>query len=658
MIQTLLKKNTIVWLTLAFMTGIALFDYLPHLSGALALMLTCFATLALIWLKSEKSGVWLTIFCAIFFLLGLQIREDKVWKVNEFSLESDYKEGDLFRVKVLSISSSSKTWNKALAEVTGIYSDYRLKPVKETVLFYVNEQVKYLNIGDEMYVDSYLFPIKNKKNPGEFDNENYWRSKGVTQMAFLYPENFSTPVNHSHFLQKWFHQLDATLSQLFEDKLQPESVGIAKAIILGDRDHLDAETVRSFGNSGAMHVLAVSGLHVGLILAMLIFFFSKFPRWISRYQATVISLIIIWLYALLTGFSPSVLRAVVMFSLLTIAKLSGRNYSPMNVLAGSAFLLLLYDPMMLYDLGFQLSYLAMLGIFLGYKSVKNLFYFKTKVLRWLWEGTSVALAAQVFTLPLTLYCFHQFPNYFLLSNIGLMILTNIVLIVGVLFIVFHKIPFVNLAFIWALSILVLAMFYFVQWVDFLPGSVAKGFVLPVWQVMLLYGLILAVFILLQSQWKHKMKVSALATVVVCAFLVFQRMDQNQKNEFVIFNEATLTMALKIEGKMYCFYQNDEDIGKSIYLVENYEKTRSSEIEYVRLINDKVTRLKGNNLDFSCSFHQSYYTIHLNRKTIQLTTYTTPKNRDNRPDYFVYMPWIHLDSTFQHQLHEGAFVYPI
>jgi competence protein ComEC len=196
---------------------------------------------------------------------------------------------------------------------------------------------------------------------------------------------------------------------------------------------------------------------MGLILTMLIFFFSRFPKWISKYRATVLALLIIWFYALITGFSPSVFRAVVMFSMLTLAKISGRDYNPINVLAASAFVLVICDPVLVFDLGFQLSYLAMLGIFVVYPSIKKALYFKSKILRWIWEGTSVALAAQLFTFPLVLYCFHQFPNYFLLSNIGLMVFTNIILVVGVLFIVLHKIPIVSFGMAGVLSFLFLLL---------------------------------------------------------------------------------------------------------------------------------------------------------------------------------------------------------
>jgi competence protein ComEC len=651
----LLNSYFFVWVAIGLIAGIVAFDFVPSFIVTLSVVCTVILSFAFFVLNVEVKKWAIGIVVLIFFTIGLQMMDRTLVNYKMKSIERNYIPGNVYSAEVLSISSSAKTWNKALMRVTSINDSYWRQAVDEKVLFLVRNEVEDIEPGDEIFCTSHIFPIVNKNNPGEFDNVNYWKAKGISNMAFLYPQGYTVLKNKRSFFMKWFNNLDEALSDLFETRLQPESVGVAKAIILGDRDHLDAESVRSFGNSGAMHVLAVSGLHVGLILAMLIFFFSKFPRWISRYKATIIAILIIWVYAFLTGFSASVFRAVVMFSMLTLAKLSGRQYQSMNILAASAVILLLVDHLLIFDLGFQLSYLAMTGIFLAYPMIRDLIYIKQKYLRWFWEGSSVALAAQLFTFPLTLYCFHQFPNYFLLSNIGLMILTNVILVIGVLFIVLHKLPFINTLLAWGLSISVLSMFYFVQWIDYLPGSVAKGFVLSIWQLVVLYGVLVLVFLLFKTKWKYKMLLSSTIPLVVCAFLVFQRMEQNNKNELVIFNDTRLTFTLKVQDKMYCFYEKDDYIGKAMYTAQSYEKTRSSEIEYVRLENEKETILKGKNLDFKCRFYNSHYELDLNGKRIQITRRWTAENDKNKKDYEVYMPWMELDGHTVHHLKTGAFV---
>ncbi len=640
------------------MAGIIGFDYLPLYIGAVALVLTTLMIIFLRVMKMSATTLGIPFVVSLFFLLGLQTmdREFNTPLKQQFDLQ--YVEGDIYTAEVLSIANSKKLWNRALVKVDGITDEFWRKPVHENVLMFVEKGVDDIAVGDKLFCNVLFQSIENKNNPGEFDSENYWRAKGIKKIGFLYSGSYRVFGNSQSFLTRWFSSLDRKLSQIFEDKLQPEAVGIAKALVLGDRDHLDTEAVRSFGNSGAMHVLAVSGLHVGMILVMLIFIFSKFPRWISKNQATILAIGIIWFYAFLTGLSPSVLRAVIMFSMLSLAKLSGRNYNSLNVLGASALVILLYDRLLVFDLGFQLSYLAMVGIFLIYPMLKNLFYSRYKLIGWVWEGTSVALAEQLFTLPLTLFCFHQFPNYFLLSNLGVMVISNFILVAGVVFIGLYKIPFVNVFIAWCVSVSVLARFYFVRWIDFLPGSVAKGFVLTPFEVLIFYAIILLFFFAFQLHWKHRTLIAGSSALLLCAVLVYQRFVQNSADEFVVYNDSRLIFSIKKKNKIYCFYENEDYIGKAVYTAESYEKTRSGEIEYVKLDNEKELSLQGKGLDFRCQYHERYYEIDLNGKRIHLTRRWSPVEEKMPKDIEIYLPYVMVTNEKAHKLAKGAFVYPI
>lgn len=647
-----------MWSALGFMLGILAFEYLPFFIGMAALVLT---TLTGVIVHSSKVGInrsGILLVLGLFFLCGLQIRDRSLNDFKKDSFDLVYSPGDVYSAEVLSIANSKKTWNRALLRIDAITDDYWQNPTSEKVLFFVRKEINDIAVGDKIFCTTHLMPIENNNNPGEFDSKRYWQAKGISQMGFLSMDAYRVYGNKQGFLSKWFTNLDRSISRIFEEKLQSEAVGVAKAMILGDRDHLDAETVRSFGNSGAMHVLAVSGLHVGLILAMLIFVFSKFPKWISKYQATILAVMLIWFYAFLTGFSPSVFRAVVMFSMLSLAKVSGRQHNALNVLGASAVIILLFDCMLIYDLGFQLSYLAMAGIFVAYPLMKNLIYSRFKIVRWVWEGTSVALAAQLFTVPLTLYCFHQFPNYFLLSNIGLMVIANVILIAGVSFIALYKIPFVNVFLGWIVSISVMAMFYFVKWVDFLPGSVAKGFVLDPIQVGLFYVILLLIFLAFRLNWKFRMLFTGASALLICGFFVVQRYNQNKQDEFVVFNDNRLFFTLRKNKKIYCFYELEEYFGKVVYLAESYEKTRSGEIEYVKLDNDKEIKIKGKGLDFRCRHHVRYYEIDLNGKRIHITRRWNPDDEKLDKDVEVFLRHVDVTSEKAHKIDSGAFIYPI
>ena len=170
-------------------------------------------------------------------------------------------------------------------------------------------------------------------------------------------------------------------------------------------------------------------------------FLMLFKKWISKNQIIIIALVIVWIYSLMTGLSASVVRSAVMFTLLVGSGLLNRSYNNFNVLAFSAFLILMWNPHFLYDIGFQLSYLAMFGIFMFYKPLGKLIYFKNKIIRLAYEGTMVGIAAQILTVPLTLYYFHQFPNYFIITNLGLMIFSFLILALGIALFSFNWLAF-------------------------------------------------------------------------------------------------------------------------------------------------------------------------------------------------------------------------
>ncbi|MBK8948695.1 MAG: ComEC/Rec2 family competence protein [Flavobacteriales bacterium] len=201
---------------------------------------------------------------------------------------------------------------------------------------------------------------------------------------------------------------------------------VVLALLLGIRNELDAAQKDAFARSGTMHVLAVSGMHVALIYWVLMALLKPLGGGgVARWSRAVIALLVLWGYAGITGATPSVLRATVMCSLFVIAGLSERRSATLNTLAGSALLLLVWDPRMLFQLSFQLSFLAVLGIVLCYDPIRRLWSPGNVVLRYCWSLIAVSLAAQLFTTPVSLAVFKAFPVWFLPANIIIVTLVNI-----------------------------------------------------------------------------------------------------------------------------------------------------------------------------------------------------------------------------------------
>ncbi len=305
------------------------------------------------------------------FLLGSFVATFHV--ENQASIfQSGYRNGDLVQGEITEITTGQGLWNKAIVKANTIHGNRQKNATEGLVLIYFAKELSFLQKGDEILFGSEISKIKNKNNPGEFDAEYYWKSRNVDAITFVSPDELTwidskSPSIFTYLLTGFSDYLNSAL----KENLTGNDLAIAQALILGDKSLLDTETKNAFTNTGAMHVLAVSGMHIGLILYLFLAVFGFFPRLLSKKQATIVIVIFLWIYALITGFSASVIRAVLMFTILALSQISSRQHDSMNTLFFSAFILLLLNPLYILDIGFQLSYLAMIGIFLFYQK-----YFK------------------------------------------------------------------------------------------------------------------------------------------------------------------------------------------------------------------------------------------------------------------------------------------
>ena len=302
----------------------------------------------------------------------------------------------------------------------------------------------------------------------------------------------------------------------------PDARGVLLAITLGVKDELDNELQTSFSAAGAMHVLAVSGLHVGIIYGIILLLFRqlKLNSWNRRWLVAFISIVLLWCYAFITGLSPSVLRAVTMFSFVAIAKAKNTNSSIYNTLAASAFVLLCWNPYLIMSVGFQLSYLAVFGIVYLQPKFYNLFDIHNYWLDKVWAISCVSLAAQIATAPLSILYFHQFPSYFLFSNLFVIPAAFAMLIMGLAVLALGGIPYLGEAVSWLTETFVRLVNWLVHWVRWLPGSTFDGIHLTTRETWLVYAVII-MLILLMAERKFKYLIWSLA---FCGFFAFSQIS--------------------------------------------------------------------------------------------------------------------------------------
>jgi competence protein ComEC len=277
-----------------------------------------------------------------------------------------------------------------------------------------------------------LNAIRNRGNPGEFDYASYMQRRNYRYYLFCSSARCIDTHPAAKYLPARIRQ--GILSTWNMEGQDHPAAAVLSAITLGYKSELDRQTRQSFSDAGAMHLLAVSGLHVGMVWWILDLLF-RFPRHTASWRTTklVLILVILWFYAGITGFSDSVTRSVTMFSLVAFSKTLNRKSNIFNTLLLSAFLLLLLKPERIMEPGFQLSYMAVFGIITIQPKCSLLYKSCSKPVKWVLDLVSVSIAAQLGTLPLVLLYFHQFPVWFILTNIVAIPMVSILLAAFVLF---------------------------------------------------------------------------------------------------------------------------------------------------------------------------------------------------------------------------------
>ena len=263
---------------------------------------------------------------------------------------------------------------------------------------------------------SQLERVKSPKNPDAFDFKQYLHRQNVHYQLFTTADNISIIAERrGNPIQQLAVDWQKRLLLILKKHLTTDrEFAVGSALLLGYRDAVGEDVKNAYVQTGSMHILAVSGMHILLIFNGLQFIFKKYKSGNRRFRWTkaILSLILIWLFALITGLGASVLRAAVMATFMAIGQSMKRRGNGYNVLAASAFVLLLWNPMLLFDVGFQLSYLCVIGIMYFYPKIQKLVISDYKIVNWTWDALAIGFAAQLVVTPLSLYYFHQFPTYF------------------------------------------------------------------------------------------------------------------------------------------------------------------------------------------------------------------------------------------------------
>ncbi|WP_421897365.1 ComEC/Rec2 family competence protein [Marinoscillum sp.] len=404
--------------------GIILYDFHEGIwSGLPWLQIAVMFLLALVipfWIRKPmlKGVIYLLLMVYMGGLMAMLADESAVT-----GHYSSFERVEGFAGVVISDQTERDHYHRYEVAISMVAQPDSLSPAHGKVFLYVKKTPyagSHLQYGDVVAVDKNFFPVSGPKNPHEFDYRAYLKKQKIYAHAF---------ADHSEIRKIGHEAPNSLLAQALRIRTyarqkiadwipQQRERAILTALILGVKDYLDEDTTSAYAAAGAMHVLAVSGLHVGIVVMILSVIFQKWKetRW-GNVVFTIGSVAIIWLYALVTGFTPSVMRASTMFTVIIVSSAFKQRANIYNSLGLAAFVLILYNPYVIYAVGFQLSFAAVIGIVVLHPRLYRLLDFSGRVPDYIWSITCVSIAAQVATFPLALLYFHQFPTYFLVSNL-------------------------------------------------------------------------------------------------------------------------------------------------------------------------------------------------------------------------------------------------
>ncbi|MEQ8905004.1 ComEC/Rec2 family competence protein [Ekhidna sp.] len=418
-----------------------------------------------------------------------------------------------------------------------------------------------LKYGDQLNIYGGFYPVPGPDNPDEFNYQLYLKRQNIYSHAFVKTSDIKVNGNYpqNRFLS-WAYSLREVAAQTIDKNIQnPRENGIAKALLIGIKDYLDNDVKQAYSSAGAMHVLAVSGLHVGIIFLIIKLFLGRlraYGKW-GKYAFGFISVFIIWLYATVTGLSPSVLRAATMFSLVAISQASVREGNIYNTLGFAAFILLIFDPYLIYSVGFQLSFAAVIGIVYLQPKLYRLLDFRLWLTDKAWAITCVSIAAQLATFPLSVYYFHQFPTYFLASNLIVIPAAFIMLVGGMSMLIIEPI-YESLStvigqllghFMWLINEMI-------SYVDILPNSLIEWIYIDQMGLLLTYSIVFTLIAGFHYRSFKTIFVSASLAITFIGWTFFSNLAQSKRQELVFYEISNKLAIDHIDGHQARLYLDE------------------------------------------------------------------------------------------------------
>lgn len=560
-------KFPFLFLLIPLLAGILLQYYIKIAEISIVLFLIGTATMLSSFLLSEKAQFrwrWLFGIGVLFFVMGLGIASTSYRQQRSayiFSVKSETYRGI--------VTETPQVKAKSIA-----YKIYLPDEDKQIVCYLQKDSLrtKSLNPGDEILFQGQIQPFKNMGNPDDFDYVRYMYNQGFAGSVYLSEQSwYLTGIVKSSLKYQALCYRQKILDFYQSLDFNEEEYSILSALTLGYQDELSDDLKQAFRTTGTVHVLSVSGLHVGIIYLMISFllgFISRDSK--CHWLKPVLIILLLWMYAFITGLPPSVVRASIMLSVFCASQIFGKKSFALHTLFITAFFMLLYNPFSIFDIGFQLSFISVLSILLLQPAASGLLKVDNTYIRYVWQMFTLSIVAQLATFPICLYYFGTFPTYFFIANLFIVPLVSLITYAmgGVILAKLLTVILPDLSYylyflpVKVLQFLVYLMTSIIDFIENIPFALVNNVKITFTDLFLIFSFIVSILIFLYYRKSKALIIALTATFIFVSIHTLENLKP-LPNNLIVYNKRQATEIKWNNG-------NKENILRTDDLISGYK----------------------------------------------------------------------------------------
>lgn len=535
-----------VQLTFFLILGILItnwFSFQPIQLTVIAVFLIL--VLALLYYLSRKQYKPSIVFTMLIYLISFFIGMSSISYKNQLNNKLHYANNSEFTtgipilvvIEIQKVLKPNVYYNKYEAVVKQLNTHKTVGKILVNIQRDSTE--KQLQVDDNLVVKTLLSSIKEPLNPYGFNYKKYLKNQQIHHQIHIYKQQFLTLKNNNRTVKGLAAKIRVYINEsLKTNGFKDDELAVINALLLGQRNSITSDLLESYAGAGAVHILAVSGLHIGIILLLLTFVFKPFHYFKNgKFIATLLVIIALWVYAIIAGLSASVVRAVTMFTSLTIGMQLIQRSNVYNTLVISMFFLLLFNPFYLFEVGFQLSYLAVFSIVWIQPKLYNLWISKFWFLNKIWQLFTVSIAAQIGVLPLSLFYFHQFPGLFFLSNLVIIPFLGFILITGIIVIALSSFDILPRFMGDSYDYTIQKMNSFVEWISNQEFFIIQNISFSLTLMLASYLFVFIAIKWIEKKFFYRLVLVLISLIVIQVVLTFEKHKLQSTNEFIVFNKS-------------------------------------------------------------------------------------------------------------------------